>query len=656
MAADNKLSMADAGDAALPDDLKPHGENVRLMLVAKLLGSLMVILALSDALDLYRKVGLVFINEQLLALVLGLALATVFIIRPVRRGAPRRHLPWYDLVATAATFGAFLYVALFYVHIVDTLFDKPLASLAAGAIIVAGVAEALRRTAGPVLFGFVLFFLLFGLLGHLIPGHFQGRNVATDRLLIYVGLDSNGIIGLPIGGVVSNVIAFIFFGNLLNASGGANFFTEIAAAAMGRYRGGSAKVAIMASSLFGSISGSAVANVVSTGALTIPMMVKGGYPKEKAAAIEAVASTGGQIMPPMMGAAAFLIAEFPQIPFSDVILAALIPAVLYFVALFIQAYLYVACKGVKPLENLSFRAGEVLSKGWPYITPFAVILVGLFAFNLRPQIAAMWAVGVLIPIALLFGYRGVRLPWKTFFVALSDTGIAVTNLLMVSAMAGVVIGVLNITGLGFALTQAIIQISGGNLALILLLAGAISIVLGMGMPTVGVYLLLATLVVPSMVEAGVPALAAHMFAFYFGILSMITPPVAAAAFAAATISGSDFIRTGFAAAAFGWPAYVVPFIFALSPEMLWQGTAFEIARIFVLSVAGVWLISAGWIAYMGGRLSTIWRLMFISAGVLCLVPGGFIPHGEYVDLIGLIAGVALVAVRVGNARKAARDV
>ncbi|MDD7972692.1 TRAP transporter permease [Roseinatronobacter alkalisoli] len=655
MAADKKLSMADAGDAALPNDFKPQESSSRSILAAKLLGATIVVLALSDALDLYRKLGFVFINEQLLALVLGFGLATVFLIRPFHRGATRTNLPWYDLALAIITFGACLYVAVFYVQIVETLFEKPLGSLAAGTIIVAGVAEGLRRTAGPVLFIFVLFFLMFGLLGHFIPGHFQGRNVATDRLFMYVGLDSNGIIGLPIATVVSIVIAFIFFGNLLNASGGANFFTEIATAAMGRYRGGSAKVAIMASSLFGSISGSAVANVVSTGVLTIPMMKKGGYPKEKAAAIEAVASTGGQLMPPMMGAAAFLIAEFLQIPFREVILAALIPAVLYYVALFIQADLYAAREGVKPLENLTFRATEVLARGWPYITPFAVILLGLFTFNIRPQTAAMWAVGVLIPIALLYGYRGVRMHWKTFFVALGDTGIAVTNLLMVSAMAGVVIGVLNITGLGFALTQAIIQLSGGNLALILLLAGAISIVLGMGMPTVGVYLLLATLVVPSMVEAGVPPLAAHMFAFYFGILSMITPPVAAAAFAAATISGSDFIRTGLAAAAFGWPAYVVPFIFVMSPEMLWQGSAFEVARIFVLSTAGVWLISAGWIAYTGGRLSTLWRLLFIASGVLCLVPGGVVPYGEYIDLFGLATGVVLLTARIGNAKRRAQD-
>ena len=620
-------------------------DNPRIMQVAKIMGGTLVCLALAEALDLYRTVGLVLIKEQLLAVILGLALATVLVAKPFVRNSPRLRVPWYDVAAAILCFGACLYVAVFYLEIVDTLFERPTASVVSGTIIIAGVAECLRRTAGPLLFGFVLFFLAFGLMGHLIPGHFQGRDVDLDRLMIYVGLDSNGIIGLPIGVVASIVIAFIFFGSLLNASGGSGFFTEISTALMGRYRGGSAKIAVVASSLFGSISGSAVSNVVSTGVITIPMMKKGGYPSEKAGAIEAVASTGGQLMPPMMGAAAFLMAEFLSVPFTDVILAALIPAVLYYVSLFIQADLYAGRENIKPAEDVSLRASEVLSKGWPYIIPFFVIIFGLFQLNLRPQTAAMYAVGVTIPIALIWGYRGVRMPWQKTFTALGTTGVAVTNLLMVSGMAGVVIGVLNITGLGFALTQAIIQLSGGNLAIILLMAGAISIILGMGMPTVGVYLLLATLVIPSMVEAGVPPIAAHMFAFYFGILSMITPPVAAAAFAAATVAKSDFLRTGFAAVAFGWPAYVVPFIFALSPEMLWQGTPFEITRIFLLSVAGVFLISAGWIGFWAGRMGAPWRIAFVVAGVACLLPGSTIPGGAALDVFGLIAGALMIGTR-----------
>ena len=634
---------------------KDATDNPRIMQIAKIMGGTLVCLALAEALDLYRTVGLVLIKEQLLAVILGLALAIVLVAKPFVRNSPRQQVPWYDVAAAVLCFGACLYVAVFYLEIVDTLFERPTASVVSGTIIIAGVAECLRRTAGPLLFGFVLFFLAFGLMGHLIPGHFQGRDVDLDRLMIYVGLDSNGIIGLPIGVVASIVIAFIFFGSLLNASGGSGFFTEISTALMGRYRGGSAKIAVVASSLFGSISGSAVSNVVSTGVITIPMMKKGGYPSEKAGAIEAVASTGGQLMPPMMGAAAFLMAEFLSVPFTDVILAALIPAVLYYVSLFIQADLYAGRESIKPAENVSLRALEVLSKGWPYIIPFFVIIFGLFQLNLRPQTAAMYAVGVTIPIALIWGYRGVRMPWQKIFSALGTTGVAVTNLLMVSGMAGVVIGVLNITGLGFALTQAIIQLSGGNLAIILLMAGAISIILGMGMPTVGVYLLLATLVIPSMVEAGVPPIAAHMFAFYFGILSMITPPVAAAAFAAATVAKSDFLRTGFAAVAFGWPAYVVPFIFALSPEMLWQGTPFEIARIFLLSVAGVFLISAGWIGFWAGRMGVPWRMAFVVAGVACLLPGSTIPGGTALDVFGLIVGALMIGARSMMNRGVAAD-
>ena len=635
---------------------KDATDNPRIMQIAKIMGGALVCLALAEALDLYRTVGLVLIKEQLLAVILGLALATVLVAKPFIRNSPRQQVPWYDVLAAVLCFGACLYVAVFYLEIVDTLFERPTASVVSGTIIVAGVAECLRRTAGPLLFGFVLFFLAFGLMGHLIPGHFQGRDVDLDRLMIYVGLDSNGIIGLPIGVVASIVIAFIFFGSLLNASGGSGFFAEISTALMGRYRGGSAKIAVVASSLFGSISGSAVSNVVSTGVITIPMMKKGGYPSEKAGAIEAVASTGGQLMPPMMGAAAFLMAEFLSVPFTDVILAALIPAVLYYVSLFIQADLYAGRESIKPAENVSLRALEVLSKGWPYIIPFFVIIFGLFQLNLRPQTAAMYAVGVTIPIALIWGYRGVRMPWQKILSALGTTGVAVTNLLMVSGMAGVVIGVLNITGLGFALTQAIIQLSGGNLAIILLMAGAISIILGMGMPTVGVYLLLATLVIPSMVEAGVPPIAAHMFAFYFGILSMITPPVAAAAFAAATVAKSDFLRTGFAAVAFGWPAYVVPFIFALSPEMLWQGTPFEIARIFLLSVAGVFLISAGWIGFWAGRMGAPWRIAFAVAGVACLLPGSTMPGGAALDAFGVIAGALMIGTRSMMNRGVATDV
>ena len=614
--------------------------------LASVLGGAIVLIALARALFLFEKLGLVLMTQQILALILGLALVIVFVSKPARFGGPRLRLPWYDVIAALMAFAACLYVAIDYITIVRTIFSIPLPSLIAGTVIVLASAECLRRTAGTLLFVFVVAFIAFGLFGYLVPGALQGREVAPERLLSYLGLDNNGILGMPIEVVVTIVIAFIFFGNLLNASGGGNFFTEIATATMGGYRGGSAKIAVVASSLFGTISGSAVANVASVGVVTIPMMRRGGYPPEKAAAIEAVASTGGQIMPPMMGAAAFLMAEFLRVPYTEIIKAALIPAFLYYASLFIQADLYAAREGIRPIEERNFRALEVLGKGWPFVFPFAVILIGLFNFGLQAQTAALYATVALLPLALFVGYRGQRMHWRRIFAALGETGIAITQLLMVSAMAGIVIGVLNITGLGFALTEAVVQLSGGHLWIILILAAVISIVLGMGMPTVGVYLLLATLVVPSMVEAGIQPIAAHMFAFYFGILSMITPPVAAAAFAAATVGKTSFLRTGVEAVRFGWPAYVVPFIFVLSPEMLWQGSAFGIARIAVLSLAGVWLISAGWIGYFAGLMSGLWRLGFVAAGVLCLLPGESMPHGSFIDISGIVLAVVLVLVRL----------
>ena len=518
-------------------------------------------------------------------------------------------------------------------------------SLITAVIFIFLIAEAIRRTVGLVMFLFFIFFIILGLLGHFIPAPFQGNNISFDRMFLYVGLDPNGIIGLPLGIVISIVIAFIFFGNLLNESGGSKFFIELASAIMGKYRGGSAKIAILSSSLFGSISGSAVSNVVSTGVVTIPMMKKEGYPAEKSAAIEATASTGGQLMPPMMGAAAFLMAEFMEVPFQDVVLAALIPAILYYIALFIQADLYAAKENITITTKNQYKIYDVLKNGWLYIFPFVIIIVSLFHFNLRPQTSAINAVLLTIPIALFYGYRGVKMHWKKIFIAMSRTGLAVSQLLMIACLAGAIIGVLNITGLGFALTQGIIQFSGGNKLAILLLAGLISIILGMGMPTVGVYLLLATLVIPSMIEAGITPFAAHMFSFYFGILSMITPPVAAAAFAAATVAKSDFLKTGITSVFFGWPAYVVPFIFVYSPAIVWQGTHAEIFRIFILSVIGVWAISAGWVGFVCGKLTLKWRLVFIIAGALCLLPASFTKWGDLLDIVGICAVIFAVAMR-----------
>ena len=612
-------------------------------IAGRLLGGLLTAAALAEAADLYRAVGIVVFAEQRLLALLGLALGTLYLLKGAGPG-PRLRVPWYDALAATAGVLVCFYLSWHYERIFEELYSRPRDALIGGAIILALVAEGVRRSAGPVLFIFLLSFFTLGLVGHFIPGQFQGRDVDFDRLVIYLSLDSNSLVGIPLTVATTIVISFIYFGNLLDLSGGSRFFTDISTALMGRYRGGSAKIAVTASSLFGSISGSATSNVVSTGVITIPLMKKGGYPAHTAGAIEAVASTGGQLMPPMMGAAAFVMAEFLQISYQEVVLAALIPAVLYYVALFIQADLFAARERIARVDEGSIPPRwPVFRAGWPYVVPFAVVIWCLFYLNLRPETSALWAAGSLVPIGLFIGYQGERMRWWVIFTVLAKTGALCVQVLMISCMAGVIIGVLNITGLGFALTQAIIHLAGGQTPLILLLAALISIVLGMGMPTLGVYLLLATLVTPSMVEVGIPPMAAHLFALYFGMLSLITPPVAVAAFTAATVAESDFLRTGFAAVHFGWTAYVVPFLFVLAPELLMEGSALEIIHTAATAVIGVWLVSAGFMGFFAKRLGTVQRVLFLAAGLLLFFPAGGVSYGIWTDVAGAcLAGVLVV--------------
>jgi len=610
-------------------------------IAGRLLAGLLTAAALAEAADLYRAVGIVVFAEQRLLALLGLALGTLYILKGAGEGGPRLRVPWYDAVAAVAGVLVCFYLSWHYERIFEELYSRPRDALIGGAIILALVAEGVRRSAGPVLFIFLLSFFALGLTSHLIPGQFQGRDVDFDRLVIYLSLDSNSLVGLPLTVATSIVIAFIYFGNLLDLSGGSRFFTDISTALMGRYRGGSAKIAVTASSLFGSISGSATSNVVSTGVITIPLMKKGGYPAHTAGAIEAVASTGGQLMPPMMGAAAFVMAEFLQISYQEVVLAALIPALLYYVALFIQADLFAARERIARVDEDAIPPRwPVFRAGWPYVVPFAAVILCLFYLNMRPETSALWAAGSLVPVGLFIGYQGEKMRFWVIFTVLAKTGALCVQVLMISCMAGVIIGILNITGLGFALTQAIIFLAGGNTAMILLLAALISIVLGMGMPTLGVYLLLATLVTPSMVEVGIPPMAAHLFALYFGMLSLITPPVAVAAFTAATVAESDFLRTGFAAVHFGWTAYVVPFLFVLAPELLMEGSALQIIHTAATAVVGVWLVSAGFMGFLARPLGTAHRVLFMAAGLLLFFPAGGVSYGIWTDVAGAcLAGV-----------------
>lgn len=593
------------------------------------------------AADLYRDVGLTLYTEQFLAAMLAVSLPLIFLHIPASKGRQGR-LPWYDIVAAVAGFLAMAYVAAVYPRLSGELVYQPLDALIVSAVILALIVEGLRRSVGKVLVIVLLVFVAYALWGHHIPGKLVGRSVETTTVIINLALDPQALLGTPMIIATTVVIAFLLFGQVLFASGGSAFFTGIAMATMGGYRGGGAKIAITASGLFGSISGSAVSNVLSTGVITIPLMRDTGYSAESSGAIEAVASTGGQLMPPLMGASAFVMAEFLEIPYAEVVLAALVPAILYYVALFIVADLEAARTGIKKVDTSVLPAvGKVFKAGWFFPLPFGFLIYALFVLNQRPETAALYSTLVLLICAVVFGYEGKRISPTQLWGALRDTGLAAVELILIVAAAGLVIGVLNLSGLSFGLTLSLVQLGGGNLFVLLVLAALICIVLGMGMPTLGVYVLVAALVAPALVEVGVNIVAAHLFVLYFGMMSMITPPVAIAAFAAASLTRADPMRTGYAAVKFGWMAYVIPFLFVLSPTLILQGAPEAIALAVVTALVGVWLVSVAVTGYATRPLGGAMRLAFAVSGFAALMPANAIAGGHWVDLAGVVAGIAL---------------
>jgi TRAP transporter 4TM/12TM fusion protein len=619
---------------------------------ARGLAIVLTLAALGWAADIYRTFGLLLINEQFNAFMLAIALLLVYLtVR--RRKNQHGPAPWYELVIAVIGAVAALYVCYDYRALSDAIAFRPLHGVIVGGILLVLVLEGLRRVSGNVLTIILLVFIAYGFFGHLLPGDFQGRRVSPDGLLIYLSLDVNGVFGSVFGVACTIVVAFLFFGSLLGRSGGAHFFTDLAISALGNFRGGAAKIAVVASSLFGTISGNAVANVVATGVVTIPMMKQSGYKAHHAAAIEAVASTGGQLMPPVMGAAAFIMAELLGTSYSEIVIAATIPAVLYYAALFIQTDLEAAKSNIAAIprsEIVPLR--KVLTEGWYFIVPFAVLIGGLFWMNLTPETAALYASLALIVCGLFGNYRDKRMGPRDLVEALVETGRSSLDILMIAAAAGFIIGVLNVSGLNFALTIALVHLGAGNIVLLLILAGGIAIILGMGMPTVGVYVLLAALVAPALTEVGVQPLAAHLFVLYFGMMSMTTPPVAVAAFAAASIAQCDPVRAGFAGVKFGWSAYIVPFLFVSSPTLLMQGTPGNVTLAVITAIMGVYLVSVAVAGFMTRPVGPVLRVAFAASGIAMMVPSNAFPGALWTDVGGFVIGAGLILLELGAVRRA----
>lgn len=602
----------------------------RCLAVALPLLGVAFILHLPDSL-----LGISVLMQQYVALFLAATLLLVFMGVPASRSAPRDRWPWYDILLAVTACLACLYVVGFYPNLILGLGQTTLLKSVLGAVILVCVLEATRRVAGWTLTIVVLVFVFYAKFTNLFPSFLYGQPLSWARLLNYVYLGADAVFGSIIAIAATTVLAFVLFGQFLSGSGGSTFLISLAHGVMGRYRGGPAKVAVVASGLFGMISGSAVANVVSTGIITIPMMKRTGYPPYFAGAVEAAASTGGSIMPPVMGAAAFLMAQFLGIPYASVALAAFIPAVLYYLGIFIQVDLRAAKVGLRGLEHSMIPSiKNTLAQGWIFVVPMVVLVYALLVLYLPAELAAMYSVASLLVVATL--RKESRVALAKVLEMLEGAGWALLDIGIVCAVVGFVVGLVSVTGLAFSLPQALVSLAGGNIYILLLLTAGITVIMGMGLPITASYALMAVIAVPALAQLGVQPLAAHLFVLYFAAMSFITPPVALAAYAAASVAGAPMLQTGWQAVRLAISAYLVPFVFIFHPPLLAMGSAGSVITSFIFTAIGVVALAMALEGYVFRMLGLPERVLLGAAGILMILP-------EMIStLVGLVVIVAIV--------------
>jgi TRAP transporter 4TM/12TM fusion protein len=661
------------------------------MIAATVLQTLLVAAVALWVLDVPQVFRLAFYTEQLLAVCLGLSLALAFVVeRPVRsrfdwagaaasvglaayigfrhlraadvppalypalavfllwtllgsRGRAARTLDW---IAAALSLLICGWITAFYERLTGEVAMMPPEGVIGSAILILLVLEASRRISGLGFVGIIVAMAVYIFVSPHFSGTFQTRPVAPERLLVYLGLDTNGIISAILQVAVLVVIPFTILGQVLARTGGADFFSDIAMSAMGRFRGGAGKIAVVGSGLFGMISGSAVSNVLAVGIVTIPTMIRSGFSPYRAAAIESVGSTGGQLMPPVMGASAFIMAEFLQVSYGTVCIAAAIPAFLYYACLFFHVDLEAAKQkiGAAAIADAP-PLGEVFRSGWHFLVPIAFLIAALIypeVFRLTPEKVAIVATGILMLFALVFGYRGKRASIGQLLRAIVDTGRVSLDIILIGAAAGLMVGIMSISGLAFGMTLQLLALSGDNTFVLLLLIAVLAFLLGIGLPTVSVYILTATLLAPALIKLGVTPMAAHMFVMYNGILSMITPPVAFAAYAAANIARTDGWTTGWIACLVGWSTFLLPFLFVLTPSLLMDGSALAIVLNLARVLFGIYLGTAAVVGYALVPLPRLVRTAYAFLAATVVLPPEAFAGAIWINAVGIMLAVALL--------------
>ena len=560
--------------------------------------------------------------QQYLALFWGLISALLFLTVPAKKGTTRDGVPFYDLLLALVSIFLGLYVTLYYPKILFTLGLISTPRVLLGILAVLIVLESTRRLEGWALTLIILCFIAYALFSNYFPGILQTRGVPWRRLVIQLYLGADSLFGTPLKMGVTVVFAFVLFGAFLSSTGGSEFFVGIANSFFGRRRGGAAKAAVVASMLLGGFSASAVANVATIGVVTIPMMKRAGYPPKFAAAVEAVSGTGDLIVPPIMGTAAFIMPEFLGVPYATVAIAALVPGILYYLGDFMQIDLRAAKIGLKPLSPEDIPTlGQVLRKGWYFLVPITLLIYTIFILYMRPDLSALVSIAGLLMVVVFSREKRQVLKMHQVVKILQGTSKFMLEMTIVCAAAGFIVGLVTYTGLGQSLALFLTQLSGGNLLLLAIFTAIASTILGMGMPVTPCYILLATTAAPAMVHLGVSPLLAHLFVYYFGTFSFLTPPVCLAVYAAAAIAEAPVISTGYQAMKLAVAGYLVPFFFLFKPGLALLGSPLHIAFSVLEGASATILIAMAIEGYFIRPMNFLERIALFAGGISLFAPG-----------------------------------
>lgn len=578
---------------------------------------------------------------------LAFALGLIFLLFPISKKAKAKAraqqkrflLPWYDVVLAILGVSVGLYWLINYEGLLVRSANLTTIDLIVAGIAILLVLEAARRVVGLPITIVAIVFLLYAYIGPYMPGFLNHPGISFERILSTMYYSTEGILGTPLKVSSTFIFLFLIFGAFLVKTGVGNYFNDFATLIAGRSIGGPAKVAVFSSALQGTISGSSVSNVVTSGSFTIPMMKRLGYSREFSGGVEAAASTGGQLMPPIMGAAAFLMVEFigGGLSYWDIVKSATIPAILYFAGIWIVTHLEAKRIGLKGLSKEELPDRKQVLKNIYLLSPIVAIIV-LLMTNMSITRAALWAIVISIVVGFIHRWREFK--FIDIIQALIDGARTALGVAAATASAGIIVGVVTLTGLGLKMANGLVELSGGVALLTLFFTMIASLILGMGSPTTANYIITSTIAAPAIMALGFPALAAHMFVFYFGIIADITPPVALAAFAASGISGGEPIKTGVNATKLAIAAWIIPYVFVFSPAMLLiDATWYETLWVTFTALTGMIAIGAGIVGYWVRKTNWIERILAIVAGIMLIVPEG------YTDLAGLVLFIVLLSIQ-----------